>query len=783
MVKDIFPDMLVTEIIPIPIVLVLFFNGGSGDKCEFSSICMCRKIGGQLFADCSNKKLTKAPVFSDDVIGINLSKNRFSKIPQTLPAKLLFLDMSGNQLLTLDNTSFERYRLIQNLSVSGNILTEVSLGTFQSNSELKHLDVSFNKMLTIEAMYNVSFDLRKSEIQTLNFAKLHCTYGVSQNLQQYHVVYLKHTKLRELNVASNRISSLELGALSLLPKSLRVLDIADNVLTFGFYMMEFAVLYNLEILNVSFQDSFHQVGLNGAFAENCNDTRKIGPCVSVKGTVEDNDQSVMDRKINKGSLFPDLMNNVFTTVLDHTYIDGFPKATKIYTIYLPRNLRKLYYHDNLYKMSIPSFPFSPNNKLTHVFGQQNIIYELVGPVTGVTHVLYMDLSGNFCKFISKTFFRTFSNLEFLNLSNNALSQTFENENEGELFMNQRWLSILDLSLNRITHLPKNVFRYNDNLQRLDISYNSLSEFRVNIHHMKNLSNLNLSNNQLVQLSFDTREALDHLKSESVSVHLSGNNLKCSCETIDFLKWMRDSKKINFVGIRDYVCSLGRNSTFENLDGILQQLEKECSSYTLIIVLMTTLIIITMTITMSRILYRFRWKLRYMYYVAKEKYKEEKNHVELGDKLSYRFDAFISYADQDRKYIIDLVKSLEKNNALNLCIHSRDFIPGTGIADNITNAIHCSRRTVCFMTKHFLDSYWCMFELNMARMEAIYSRNGQNVLFLVALEKGIMKHLPLQLMDLVDSHSYLDSPVEGAIMMDTEASVAFLTKLGETLSAK
>ena len=72
---------------------------------------------------------------------------------------------------------------------------------------------------------------------------------------------------------------------------------------------------------------------------------------------------------------------------------------------------------------------------------------------------------------------------------------------------------------------------------------------------------------------------------------------------------------------------------------------------------------------------------------------------------------------------------------------------------------------------------------MARMEAIYSRNGQNVLFLVALEKGIMKHLPLQLMDLVDSHSYLDSPVEGAIMMDTEASVAFLTKLGETLSAK
>ena len=100
--------MLVTDIIPIPIIMVLFFNGGRGDTCDISNICMCRDIGGQLFADCSNKNLTKAPVFSSDVIGINLSENKFSKIPQSLPAKLLFLDISGNELFTLDNTSFER---------------------------------------------------------------------------------------------------------------------------------------------------------------------------------------------------------------------------------------------------------------------------------------------------------------------------------------------------------------------------------------------------------------------------------------------------------------------------------------------------------------------------------------------------------------------------------------------------------------------------------------------------------------------------------------------------
>ena len=171
----------------------------------------------------------------------------------------------------------------------------------------------------------------------------------------------------------------------------------------------------------------------------------------------------------------------------------------------------------------------------------------------------------------------------------------------------------------------------------------------------------------------------------------------------------------------------------------------------------------------------------MYYVAKEKYNGQTDHIDLDGQMSFCFDAFISYADEDRDNVIDLVKSLEKHNDLSLCIHNRDFIPGTGIADNITNAIHCSRRTVCFISKHFLDSYWCMFELNMARMEAIYSRSGQNVLFLVALKKGIMKQLPLQLMDLVDSHSYLDFPEEESELEGSEAFAAFRVKLGETLT--
>nr|XP_022305229.1 toll-like receptor 2 [Crassostrea virginica] len=195
--------------------------------------------------------------------------------------------------------------------------------------------------------------------------------------------------------------------------------------------------------------------------------------------------------------------------------------------------------------------------------------------------------------------------------------------------------------------------------------------------------------------------------------------------------------------------------------------------------MTSLVIVILTATFSRILYRYRWKLRYMYYVAREKYRDNVQGSDVtGGESSYYFDAFVSYADKDRGFVIDLVKSLEKEHNLKLCIHHRDFIPGTGIADNITNAIHYSRRTVCIMTSPFLESYWCMFELNMARMEAIYSREGENVLFLVVLEKNAMAKLPFSFIDLVESKSYLEFPENE----DADESSAFRSKLGATLKS-
>ena len=76
----------------------------------------------------------------------------------------------------------------------------------------------------------------------------------------------------------------------------------------------------------------------------------------------------------------------------------------------------------------------------------------------------------------------------------------------------------------------------------------------------------------------------------------------------------------------------------------------------------------------------------------------------------------------------------------------------------------------------------MVELKCARMEAMYSSKGQTALYLVALEKGIKRRLPLDLMDLVNKKSYMDFNRDKEGTGDTEASIAFTTKLGETLTS-
>ncbi|CAG2195403.1 Toll-like receptor 4 [Mytilus edulis] len=204
-----------------------------------------------------------------------------------------------------------------------------------------------------------------------------------------------------------------------------------------------------------------------------------------------------------------------------------------------------------------------------------------------------------------------------------------------------------------------------------------------------------------------------------------------------------------------------------------QLEKNCKSYLGIIIGVSLGLLVVIMTVITSLVYRYRWKIRYMYYMTKGKYSYQK--ILPDDDDEYTYDAFISYSNSDRSFVFkDCIDKLEKGENLKLCIHQRNFMPGQDITVNITNCIHTSRTTVCLITRKFLESYYCMFEFNMARMESIYSRNGKNILFLVFYEQLEPKELPLVMLELVQKESYIEYP------NDEQGNVVFWEKIKETL---
>ncbi|VDI39822.1 Hypothetical predicted protein [Mytilus galloprovincialis] len=159
----------------------------------------------------------------------------------------------------------------------------------------------------------------------------------------------------------------------------------------------------------------------------------------------------------------------------------------------------------------------------------------------------------------------------------------------------------------------------------------------------------------------------------------------------------------------------------------------------------TVLMVFVSILCGGISYRFRWKLRYLYYMVKVKWHQSEYKSDDTDARLYMYDAFVSYADEGQTFVHKiLLHQLEKVGGIQLCLHKRNFLPGNDIATNITFAIQNSQQTIVIMSPDYLASYWCMFENNMARMESIYERDCENIPFLVLYKQIPACDLPLEL---------------------------------------
>ena len=128
---------------------------------------------------------------------------------------------------------------------------------------------------------------------------------------------------------------------------------------------------------------------------------------------------------------------------------------------------------------------------------------------------------------------------------------------------------------------------------------------------------------------------------------------------------------------------------------------------------------------------------------------------------YEYDAFVAYHEEDRQWVIrELLQNMESptdetSPKFNLCLHHRDFVPGTTITDNIIESVGKSHKTILVFTNHFVQSSWCDFELNMARIKCF--DEGRDLIIIIMLEQVDPKHMTKTLRALLRRITYIKWP--------------------------
>ncbi|XP_052072910.1 toll-like receptor 4 [Mytilus californianus] len=350
-------------------------------------------------------------------------------------------------------------------------------------------------------------------------------------------------------------------------------------------------------------------------------------------------------------------------------------------------------------------------------------------------------------------------------------------NNTYMMTNTSRLEFISLSKNSIYNLHSQIFNDQPHLKVIDLSNNFLEHADVGLLNQTSLEILNLANNSIQFFSDSSMKNIDRIlkKNIDMKINLSGNPLHCACSLLPYLNWMINVRE-HFVNFNQYKCVLenGSLSISNSFEDIILHFQTNCVNHSHLVVGVSFALFGFISFLIAALIYRHRWKLRYLFYTAKLRYASQKN---MNDRGQYVYDAFISYSDEIQTFVTkDCIDNLERDGHLKLCIHHRDFLPGAAITNNITQAIQSSRKTICIITRSFIESDYCMFELNMARMESIHRKKDKSLIFLVFYEQLQPEELPLVLYEIIQKKTYIEYP------NDVHGNVIFWEKIKDAINA-
>uniref|UniRef100_A0A8C4N5L5 TIR domain-containing protein n=1 Tax=Eptatretus burgeri TaxID=7764 RepID=A0A8C4N5L5_EPTBU len=394
--------------------------------------------------------------------------------------------------------------------------------------------------------------------------------------------------------------------------------------------------------------------------------------------------------------------------------------------------------------------FIPLANLTALSLQSNKVLDIERfAFKNLPNLRQLSLAVNLIKEVRPNMFQGLNSLQRLNLGKNKISFNSPAALKQPPFTHLRNLERLNLQSQQphgINYVPNNLFQGLQKLKGLTIKNNPDK-------HLGEQAFWSLVNLEVLDLSY-SESIIRPLKSLE-TLNIKFNPLSCSCLNFWFQNWSKINKKTEVSYLKAIPCYVNfqkRQQKFVNFD------LSTCLYHNGIVYFLTTTVVLTFLIIIPIIHHKGRWYFLYGWYFVQAWVHERRTDRTREER--YQYDAFVSYSSNDEQWVFnELLENLERANPphFKLCLHHRDFEVGKFIVDNIADSIRNSRKTICVVSRNFLQSEWCNMELQLAGYRLF--EEHCDVLILIFLEEIQSHELSNyhQLRKFMRSRTYINWP--------------------------
>ncbi|KAG7503214.1 toll-like receptor 8 [Solea senegalensis] len=720
--------------------------------------------------------------------------------------QLQTLHLGGNSLKYLDPSWFERLHKLKQLFLSFNFLQKAIVGEaifLRNLRKLERLDLSFNFALKL---YPETLNLSHDFSCLVSLRTLHLAGLVFQNIGPGTLRHLYELKnLSALNLGTNFIIHSNSTVFSSL-RNLKMIYLAENRLypipgkdpphpndrymlgsglSLSPLMKSYSKDFTYEISHKLVKQECYNSGRVLILSSNnlffispqqfvgygniaCLNLSGNGFSAALNGTEFSSlpNLTYLDLSFNKIDLaydnaFKELQN---LQVLDLSYNSHYFEAYGItHNLNFLKNLPALRVlnmsHNSISTLttkqlcskSLSELQFTHNN-LGYIWKDRDRAYNKL--FTSLTNLTYLDISKNQIKKIPDHIYQYLPrNLTKLCISNNLLT-----EFKWDALNYFHQLQILDLSSNSLVYVTGINSSITQTLTFLDLSGNQIFHLDDGlINGPKSLETLSLSANKLTTINQSTFQP--NTNNQIHTLYLQGNPFECTCDSLDFILWMENSKiKIPSL-TTEVTCDTPENQKGRALIYFdINQCVNDSEAFLLYIL---TTFFITAFMFAATVAHLFYWDASYVIHYMKAKLKGYKS---LNSTDSY-YGVFVTYDTKDphvsewvmRNLRVKLEEEGEKH--LPLCLEERDWVPGVPLVDNLTHSIRYSRKTLFVLTEDYVKTG--IFKLAMYLAHQRLLDENVDVIVLLMLEPVLQHSHFLRLRRRVCGKSVVEWPKTAA----------------------